>query len=76
MVAIRSGGPGILEASALLFALIHRSAWKRNSRNFALTEFYEVRLTRFLGGSQHLASPKQPQTSLIWGGGGLRLVLR
>ena len=28
MVAIRSGGPRLLEASAFLFALIHRSAWK------------------------------------------------
>jgi hypothetical protein len=27
-------------------SLIHRSAWKRNSANFALTEFYEVRLRR------------------------------
>jgi len=24
-------------------ALIHRSAWNRNSANFAFTEFYEVR---------------------------------
>jgi hypothetical protein len=27
---------------ALLHALIHRSAWKRNSANFAITEFSEV----------------------------------
>ncbi len=27
---------------ALLHALIHRSAWNRNSANFAFTEFYEV----------------------------------
>ena len=30
--------------SALLLTLIHRSAWKGNSANFVLTEFYEVRL--------------------------------
>src|SRR5829696_5884449 len=30
-------------APALLLVLIHRSAWKGNSANFALTEFYEVR---------------------------------
>jgi hypothetical protein len=29
-------GPGILVAPALLFALIHRSAWKRYSRKFAV----------------------------------------
>ena len=28
-----------LTAPALLHALIHRSAWKLNSRNFAFTEF-------------------------------------
>ena len=32
-----------LEAPALLHALIHRSAWKVNSANFVMTEFYEVR---------------------------------
>jgi hypothetical protein len=25
------------------YAAIHRSAWKKNSVNFAFTEFYEVR---------------------------------
>jgi hypothetical protein len=35
-----------LAASAFLFALIHRSAWNRNSANFGLTEFYEVRQVR------------------------------
>ena len=29
---------------ALLLALIHRSAWKGNSANFAPTAFYEVGL--------------------------------
>jgi len=29
-------------------AVIHRSAWNRNSANFALTEFSEVRLYGFL----------------------------
>jgi hypothetical protein len=32
----------------LVFALIQRSAWKRNSANFAFTEFCEVEL-RFMG---------------------------
>src|SRR5215203_4558821 len=36
-------GPGILAAPALLFALIHRSAWNRNSANFAFWGFSEVR---------------------------------
>ena len=30
-------------APALLLTLIHRSTWKENSANFALTEFSEVR---------------------------------
>jgi hypothetical protein len=30
--------------SQLLPSFIHRSAWKGNSRNFALLEFYELRL--------------------------------
>jgi hypothetical protein len=34
----------LLISPGLLHALIHRSAWKMNSRNFAFTEFYEVRL--------------------------------
>ena len=33
-------------APAFLLALIHRSAWKKNSANFAVTEFGEVRLAR------------------------------
>jgi hypothetical protein len=32
-----------LVAPALLYALIHPSAWKGHSANFALTEFSEVR---------------------------------
>jgi hypothetical protein len=39
------GGPGVLVlviASALLLALIHPSAQKRNSANFVCTEFSEV----------------------------------
>ena len=35
---------GLSAALALLFALIHPSAWKVNSANFAMTEFQEVRL--------------------------------
>src|SRR5215217_8292865 len=35
-------GEGIVTASALSLALIHPSAWKQHSLNFALTEFYEV----------------------------------
>jgi hypothetical protein len=36
-------GPELLRTPALPLALIHRSAWKWNSANFACTEFYEVR---------------------------------
>ena len=36
--------PGHLAASALLIVLIHPSAWKDHSANFALTEFSEVRI--------------------------------
>jgi hypothetical protein len=31
--------------------LIHPSAWKEESQKFALTEFYEVRLSSILGSS-------------------------
>jgi hypothetical protein len=45
--SINGALPGSLQtpyvgAPALLHALIHPSAWKGNSANFALTEFYEV----------------------------------
>jgi hypothetical protein len=52
---------GLLQAPVLLLLtliherprrLIHRSTWKRNSANFAVTEFYEVR--GFLGDVVHL----------------------
>ena len=39
----------VVEAPALLLALIHRSAWKGNSANFAFTEFSEV---HYLGDAQ------------------------
>src|SRR5215216_6923768 len=48
-----SQGRGIV-APALLFALMHRSAWNRNSANFAFWGFSEVRQESF-------------QISLIWG---------
>jgi hypothetical protein len=32
---------------------MHRSAWKGYSANFALTEFYEVRLQDTSGGTHH-----------------------
>jgi hypothetical protein len=38
-------------APALPFALIHRSAWNRNSANFAITEFSEVGSEVRLGAS-------------------------
>src|SRR5215211_3895361 len=41
-----------------IFALIHRSAWKWNSANFAITEFYEVRIYRILRTSPYARSPK------------------
>src|SRR5215204_1063897 len=44
----REGGWG-RDAPVLLIALIHPSAWKGNSANFALTEFSEVRIHRVLG---------------------------
>jgi hypothetical protein len=34
------------KSSALSLAPIHRSAWKGNSQNFALTEFSEVSIAR------------------------------
>jgi hypothetical protein len=41
--------PGLLAASALsLLVPIHRSGWKENSANFALTEFSEVRASSVL----------------------------
>jgi hypothetical protein len=45
ITASREKGRG--EFPALPLALIHPSAWNRNSANFALTEFSEVR--GFLG---------------------------
>jgi hypothetical protein len=43
VISSRSGGPGLLAASALLLALIHPTTWKMNSANFAITAFSEVR---------------------------------
>jgi len=40
---------------------IHRSAWKRNSRNFAITEFYEVRHEKWPPGIQ--PSPPRSKSS-------------
>jgi hypothetical protein len=42
-------GRGCYYAPALPYALIHRSAWNRNSANFAFIEFYEVRGLGILG---------------------------
>jgi hypothetical protein len=39
----------MIRGSGLVQWLIHRSAWKGNSANFALTEFSEVRMYRMLG---------------------------
>jgi hypothetical protein len=39
---LKRRGSGLLAASALFLTLIHPSAWKWNSANFAITEFYEV----------------------------------
>jgi hypothetical protein len=47
-----------LHALALLLALIHPSAWKGNSANFAFTEFQEVRrLSALFEAALSLASP-------------------
>jgi hypothetical protein len=40
------GRAGLTGAPALLFALIHPSAWNRNSANFAITEFSEDEMRR------------------------------
>jgi hypothetical protein len=46
--------------------LMHPSAWKEDSANFAFTEFYEVRLLGILGNSDaaskgiHGAAEKEP----------------
>jgi hypothetical protein len=46
----RRGGMGPIGGHpALVLALIHRSAWNKNSANFAITEFYEVRILGILG---------------------------
>jgi hypothetical protein len=48
-------------ASALLHAPIHRSAWNRNSANFALPEFRELRVLGFLRSSHTRSSKKFAQ---------------
>jgi hypothetical protein len=35
-----------LHPPALLHALIHRTSWNKNSANFVMTEFSEVRVSR------------------------------
>ena len=45
---------GVERRSSL--ALIHRSAWKGNSANFAVTAFYELLLVPVLGGSEWQAT--------------------
>ncbi len=45
-----------MEFHFLHCALIHRSAWKKNSANFALTEFSEVRLARYRKIERHRAA--------------------
>jgi hypothetical protein len=57
--------------------LIHPSAWKGNSRNFALPEFYEVRLTAYCGttATASISTKKsgcaRPETNAIVMAGGL-----
>ncbi len=41
--------PNAMHHTKGLYCPIHPSAWKRNSANFAGTEFYEVRLYHILG---------------------------
>src|SRR5215213_6279746 len=45
--------------------LIHPSAWKGNSANFALTEFSEVRLDRFLARMHILPHTSPPTRSYL-----------
>jgi hypothetical protein len=53
----------------LIHALIHRSAWNRNSANFAANfafiEFYEVRGLGILGTSDLRSSPKFAKNVVI-----------
>jgi hypothetical protein len=44
--------------AALLFALIHRSAWNKNSANFVFWGFSEVRFKRILRTSHERGSKK------------------
>src|SRR5215208_2570570 len=70
--ACRRAKKGVVEgrtvaAPALLIAPIHRSAWNRNSANFAFREFCELRLLGILGSSYPpscIASPPCPKPSL------------
>ena len=61
----RPVGPpfGILTYPGGRVAVIHRSAWKKNSANFALTEFTEVRTAEHLGrlALRHLRFQVWPQ---------------
>src|SRR5215211_5649675 len=43
---------------------IHRSAWNRNSANFAFIEFYEVRVLGILGSSH--SSPVHYPVRVLW----------
>jgi hypothetical protein len=47
----------VLIAPALPLALIHPTAWKWNSANFAYTEFYEVRELGVLGSFASCEAP-------------------
>src|SRR5215207_1407688 len=58
-------GPGLRAASALLSALIHRSAWNRNSANFAITEFSEVRMLRGLSLTSFAYSVRLQRTASV-----------
>jgi hypothetical protein len=52
LASIEAGGdefPMNFYSPALVFALIHRSGWNRNSRKFALKVFCELRIDGVLG---------------------------
>ena len=54
----RSGSVNVSRAVSRYREPIHPSAWNRNSANFALTEFSEVRCLQ--------ATPKQHQNNPFW----------
>jgi hypothetical protein len=53
---------------ALLLALIQRSAWNKNSANFAFWDFSEVRFNGVLGSSLPTSTKSVSNNSTLGGG--------